>query len=476
MVLQHKGKILKEKMAKYTSLLSPICRMPAEILVEIFKHVCSEEAIHASRSPAIVTLAKICSHWRQIALLTSRLWSTIRLRFGDWWFPSREGKLRRLKYLMDLFLERSRRNPLSWTLEMPEDQSRNMISIKQLDQALSTIRCLFDNSDRWRALHCPHTLLQRPALQKIKNRVPVLKHLDIISEFGDQTDPLFDTCPSLNSLNIRANNWSESDFPFCQLSSLSICDSWTPSTVDILQSCTNLTRLELHSTGGRTDDLETEEHVILPTLQHLVVVAQEHYDAMTIFQIATLESLKTLEICRTALNSWTGLDLDLITDFLIRSSCSITSLSLDNLPISDTAVTMLLRLMPTLMSLTIKESPHRRNGRNTILTSSFFKLFSTESVGEGSFLLSLQEFTLVMHHSLRVQQNLLDVAAFRAPVERDMAITAVVPLQSLTVTIMSEAKGDMAAFSVPLQCFRDAGLGVNISFKELGQPAPSTAS
>ncbi|KAK1226907.1 hypothetical protein PQX77_010123 [Marasmius sp. AFHP31] len=475
MVLQHKGKILKEKRAKYTSLLSPIRRMPPEVLVEIFERVCSEETIRVSRSPAIVVLANVCGRWRQIVLSTSRLWSTIRLRLNNRWFPSGGGKLKRLEYLVNLFLERSRRKSLSLTLQTVDGPSQQ-ISDEQLDQALSAIKGLFHNSDRWRALCCTHTLLQRPALQKIRNRVPALERLEIVSEFGDQTDPLFDTCPSLTSLNITADNWSEHDFPFpfYQLNSLSICNSWTLPTINILRSCTNLARLELHSTGGNLDNLEAEEHVILPTVQHLIVVAQEHDDATTIFQVATLGSLKTLEIGRTALDNWRDLDFDVITDFLIRSSCSITSLSLDNLPISDAAVTVLLRLMPTLTSLTIKESPLRKNGKNTILTSSFFKLFDTEPVGEESFLPSLQELTLVMHHSLKTQQNLLDVAASRAPNERDT--TTVAPLRSLTVTIMSKAKVDMVAFSGPLQYFRDAGLRVDISFKELSQPAPSNAS
>ncbi|KAJ7589964.1 hypothetical protein C8J56DRAFT_587334 [Mycena floridula] len=57
------------------ALLSPLRRFPNEMLSEIFLHYCSAETEHPARAPLLV--AAVSRKWRQVALSTPALWTSI---------------------------------------------------------------------------------------------------------------------------------------------------------------------------------------------------------------------------------------------------------------------------------------------------------------------------------------------------------------------------------------------------------------
>src|ERR1700691_2384447 len=68
---------LHKFIAEQNTILAPICRLPAEILAEIFV-LCMNYDISSfdpMQSPSLV--GRVCRGWRQVGLSTQKLWSCI---------------------------------------------------------------------------------------------------------------------------------------------------------------------------------------------------------------------------------------------------------------------------------------------------------------------------------------------------------------------------------------------------------------
>ncbi|KAF8150129.1 hypothetical protein B0H34DRAFT_757444 [Crassisporium funariophilum] len=78
--LELEHEVLLCAIQRYRALLSPMRRIPVDILQEIFIYcVPSEHNASMCAVEAPVLLTQICSSWRQIALRTPRLWATIHI-------------------------------------------------------------------------------------------------------------------------------------------------------------------------------------------------------------------------------------------------------------------------------------------------------------------------------------------------------------------------------------------------------------
>ncbi|KAL0069635.1 hypothetical protein AAF712_003293 [Marasmius tenuissimus] len=80
MTLENRLDDVEKKENYLRSLLSPIHRMPPEVLMEIFKFCChSCDANHISYSPpqllTTLELSMVCALWRNIILATPSLWT-----------------------------------------------------------------------------------------------------------------------------------------------------------------------------------------------------------------------------------------------------------------------------------------------------------------------------------------------------------------------------------------------------------------
>ncbi|EEB96130.1 hypothetical protein MPER_04790 [Moniliophthora perniciosa FA553] len=115
MALESKQNGLKKKMDRYRTLLSPIHRLPPEVIVQVFTEVCDKNELYKKKLPSALALSRVCGRWRDIALATPRLWSSLRIPVVSW--DSDEGD--RVASLTRLFIERSRTAPL--TLELWAD-------------------------------------------------------------------------------------------------------------------------------------------------------------------------------------------------------------------------------------------------------------------------------------------------------------------------------------------------------------------
>ncbi|KAL0071134.1 hypothetical protein AAF712_001692 [Marasmius tenuissimus] len=450
---------LKRKIRKYRTLLSPVYRLPSEIWAEVFLFFCEGESLIPLKTPAVMVVSRVCGRWRDIALSTPRIWSTISLRF-EGWTKGNGGRLDRLQSLLVSFLQRSKNMPLTVNLNSLRVEKQD-----EIDGVVKTLEGLLNHSTRWQHLDCTHSLLALPAFQSLRNRLPELKSLYVESGMRDNSSSLFHDCPSLTSISISPDSWSDSDFPLHQMKTLSLRRSYAPAALAVLRSCTNAYQLEMHSIGGMSRP--DTDHIILPKIRQLTITAENEEDAMTVFQFSTLQSLTSLEIRRSSVNSvdWNRWDLGPVKDFFLRSSCALTSLKIGSVPLSDEETIQLLLLMPTLTNLSIEEYP--KHGKNKIVTDAFLQLLSSdEDELASSFLPSLNHLDLIVHLSSLHIPSLIHAIASRAPDDMGNISESSCGLRSVTLTVMAKEKPDMSPF-FELQCFGDAGLRMNIFHKTI---------
>ncbi|PPR02633.1 hypothetical protein CVT24_002118 [Panaeolus cyanescens] len=73
---------LAENMRSYSPILSPIRRIPPDVLGEIFYQCLSTHRnpiMHSSEAPLLLT--RVCRSWRSIAYSTPKLWSRLYMPF-----------------------------------------------------------------------------------------------------------------------------------------------------------------------------------------------------------------------------------------------------------------------------------------------------------------------------------------------------------------------------------------------------------
>ena len=112
LLLRHRALCDYRKML--VTLLSPVRRLPSELLGEVFCHCLPQNYKAEGAHKAVMLPSHICKHWRDVALSTPILWTNIVLRVTDETFESRAA-------LVTTWFSRSGDLPLSFTLEGQEN-------------------------------------------------------------------------------------------------------------------------------------------------------------------------------------------------------------------------------------------------------------------------------------------------------------------------------------------------------------------
>ncbi|KAJ3982242.1 hypothetical protein F5890DRAFT_1416121, partial [Lentinula detonsa] len=93
------------------SILSPINKLPLDLLGNIFEHVCYDRnhisGFNLSNVPTL-KLSRVCHRWRSLVSSTPTLWSTF--RFGEKEYTRRHN-------LLPLFLKRSHPCPIDFQVD-----------------------------------------------------------------------------------------------------------------------------------------------------------------------------------------------------------------------------------------------------------------------------------------------------------------------------------------------------------------------
>ena len=235
------------------SFLSPIQRLPNELLSEIFVHCLpDQQKMGATRGSfrskeAPLLLGSVCSHWRAVSLSTQELWSFVWINFS---IPTINSDTANA----NIWLERAKKRPLSLAL----CQSPSALSHTQrIDILVHSVLSI--------SHQCHHIMLDvqeyiLEALSPMKGRLPLLQSQSQSPRTpkwsaGASTCDTFEIAPNLRKVHLAANpltfvlrNWSPLiwlKLPWTQLTEF-VSDSWmSPQdcfqvlrNCPILRSCT----------------------------------------------------------------------------------------------------------------------------------------------------------------------------------------------------------------------------------------------
>lgn len=266
--LRHKRRKLRTSVDEHRALISPIRRLPSDIIREIFiACIPADQNATMSAQEAPLLLGRICSAWRTISLSTPRLWSSIHIVE-----PGRdsstgiyEGCLRMAK----TWLGRSGGLPLSISLR---------------GSPLSVPSTYFDTivsfSQRWK--HISLSGCSRMRLSRAQ--VPMLKSIQILDyalwdepRVAETQDFLGGVC--LESAVIGTDiNPMELPLPWSQLTSLILtrinrrrAALSSSTSLSILSECSNLRLCSLALTSGADETATVPSSVELPFLSSLKV-------------------------------------------------------------------------------------------------------------------------------------------------------------------------------------------------------------
>ncbi|KAF9059320.1 hypothetical protein BDP27DRAFT_1341711 [Rhodocollybia butyracea] len=315
---------------KLSGLLSPIRRVPNEILCQIFLYCCTENDMTNGKPGEALTLSSVCTRFREVAISSPALWSNLTALFPaaehyDYRNRQQETKL---SSLIQLYLDRSKDRPLTLDLNIEE------------------------------RYHLPN----RPSLQLLTREFNRWKHL-VLRGYSFSTDPLCPSrdclpSPSLESLEFRygvvnyvldlTNNWKSLThlrYP----TTLKLDNFWRA-----LELCTNLHSLTVQALKSSSR--------ILPTLSSLAVINCE-FDKLDDSLECIISSLTTPNLSELVLEQrnegaveYPRQSFHHINGFFERSQlCSLTSLVIQGLYISDRDMVALLLQVSSLETLSIHD-------------------------------------------------------------------------------------------------------------------------
>ncbi|KAL0570724.1 hypothetical protein V5O48_011229, partial [Marasmius crinis-equi] len=206
-------------MANLRTFLSPIHKLPPEVLNRIFaESVDFSDRDYSKRRRMPLILTKVCRRWRDVSVAYPALWSKFLVLEDDWGTSGHVD-------IMNCYMKRSQQYPLTINLELPTVDS--LTYVQEDDYLRPGLAALVPHSPRWQRLTIsgyPIWLLDHPIFETIKGRLPQLEHLEIRQEYcggGGASDDydVFSDCPQLRAVTTE---WPPSHAPMVAPSLLEV--------------------------------------------------------------------------------------------------------------------------------------------------------------------------------------------------------------------------------------------------------------
>ncbi|KAJ7663941.1 hypothetical protein DFH06DRAFT_1087795 [Mycena polygramma] len=249
--------------ARNRAILSPLRRMPPEVLNEIFfwtlpltTDTLRRTKFDMGASPWV--LSRISSRWRAIALSTPSLWSRIVVDFSE----SQDASSAYPLPFAKAQIERSQKLKIHFYGDSEAD-SQPQIELFQL---------LAQHSSRWEEFSIGVTSAIVPLLPAVRHRIPLLKRLyiqwqDAESQSVESLD-CFQTAPSLVDAGIYNEfHFLPTAFPVHQLTRYQLDAPWATHR-EILNLAPNLIEARIEIDFDREPWPKHDEHEIID-LRHL---------------------------------------------------------------------------------------------------------------------------------------------------------------------------------------------------------------
>jgi hypothetical protein len=354
-------------------VFSPIRRIPSEILAEIFFRCLPAEHLPTrslAEAPLLVTL--VCKEWRETALNTPRMWSSLHV-----FIPDDDTELAKRKNGVERWLELSGNRPLTLSLTDRQRTIRNAQDGLLQNEPysgetplLDFIRSLISQSFRWKdiTLNVPYPGLQLiasipheriPILQRVAVHVPRNSNDD--HSLGPAFCPFLRGLPQLSALYLHDASMSEIQTltaPWNRLTKLTLIASPSASlnfddALGILSQSQNLRICKLSVSLGA---LTVRKEIHLPHLTDLSLwFSYSRYAIPPDYPVRHLSTpaLSSLSIaCDPRKFLEDSIFPELVTGLLSQPNIQIRTLCIAAGVPLDTLLSFL-QLVPRLESLTI---------------------------------------------------------------------------------------------------------------------------
>ncbi|ESK91836.1 hypothetical protein Moror_10562 [Moniliophthora roreri MCA 2997] len=482
--LEHKRDRLQKQLSQCRSLLSPVHRLPPEILGNIFtmfNDLPEEERwLQSSVTAPALAVSRTCGRWRDIALSIPSVWSSIAIRFVPKWDIELE-EYRRLNLITRLFLDRSRTSPLRLNLYF---DALPRLEESDEDTIIPVLKTLVQHSERWHTVELQ--LITQPVIahevfDPIAGHLPILTNLILFSPEGEGSFAfrcnLFRDCPALTSISCELAGplTVHCPLPWGQIRSLEIANTDATPTIEFALFFPNVEQLAIQWCGR--GEAYTGGQLLMLGVTSLSIAAEEEEEAYFAFKHLTLRQLSTLDVSGTTGDvvgkvddiSWRDWDEQPVVDFFNRSGCIVTSLSFKSVPISDEQLIQLLRLMPALSYLHLEESSiHPVAITNRTITRRFLQKLTFENqFSSPPFLPKLTDIGLVLH-----EDGLADTVLPNALISRwiaddsNLSKVGVACIKSANVVFINESEETIKVLTSRLRLLRNAGIWVTVARKE----------
>ncbi|KAH7911864.1 hypothetical protein BJ138DRAFT_863228 [Hygrophoropsis aurantiaca] len=362
--LEDKKARVQNVVKELEALMSPVRRMPTDIITHIFEECVRQEILPtANPRKAPMLLAQVCRSWRELIFSMPCLWTTLKMEF-----PSTSSNwttvMQSIIMTMHLWISRSKLLPISFYLDHPKGSPIPWSALIPLDQQILTMGTRLKEL----TLHFSSQALSS-LLTFTQSPLPSLRRLEleISNSLPSRENPpalIFHSAPSLRVLSIAWCSLDLRDFqvPWSQLTELRLqyeaSSFWNPAHSDylvVLSQCVNLKACYL-GLGSSLDtapfDLDSIEPVTLPRVEIFKtrIYAQTPY-LERFFDALDLPKLRTFEIqnASLALGSFNGQTECL--PFLVRSGGTLENVSFVRIDIPDVAVVTCLKQLPCLKSI-----------------------------------------------------------------------------------------------------------------------------
>ncbi|KAK7461305.1 hypothetical protein VKT23_008484 [Stygiomarasmius scandens] len=305
------------------SLLSPVRKLPMEVLTQIFDFYCADAeyglSVRSTTANRVIaptlTLSHVCTFWRKVTRSQPSLWSSMSLDLRQCRF-----KQRRLRYLVKCYLRRSKGSFLRLRLvafnpELNDHGQLMLCYAPRLTCEDLIFRSLLMTRSRWREVELDlhfsfynviirdvaHTSPRYPALQTLKLSWPSSSAPFFSEPHGFLYSILKDS-PNLRKIELPVLDLAESDLPFDseRITSVSLDsnnDTWQ-SMVDALGYFDHLEHLfVLVSVNDNPEEDDTlEPEAFNDELKTLSMTTESVNYLSNIFLGLQLPSLTTLDL------------------------------------------------------------------------------------------------------------------------------------------------------------------------------------
>ena len=341
------------------ALLSPIKRMPPEIMARIFEF-CGDigaRGPHAEPSKrAPLLLGSVCRSWRALSLAIPRLWTTLYLKLPT------TGLFTKYEDILQAWLERSR--PFSVSLWLWNDFLTDDIPVPFLRKVTDAIA---DNSDRWKAIFI-HFPAYDPDWEHfdalVRCQFPNLEELEISPQFTPWGPFKPELLPKLRELQVPAGAMPDSHrtLPWTQLTHLTLRGGYRTTDISellqILSCAPLLSYLHVEISQYRTDIKWDErfDRTTMPCLNTLVLVTItsheeciDHFmDALILPNLRDFQMLTRVWDCSSMATTWCH---DSFLSLVARSKCSVNHFTLHASNITGAQLREVIERCPSLVLL-----------------------------------------------------------------------------------------------------------------------------